>query len=353
MSLRQRTALGTLIAGFLAGSVCVRAEALAWIAFDSASRDVTVTEKVRSAVRDQLEERTTLVDPETTRAALRRARLRAPEAASPEVLKRVAGELEARWLLTVSLHDAPGGPVPDVTVGARLYDGETGRLVGAGFQGMSGIDDLGLLGTGRLETVDELAPRVASELLGPLLSGLRTGTRRPLERGRPGDSIAIIPFTSTAPQDAFVVATAATEAFRERLLESGRRLAEPGCVRAGLRRRDVVSWGELTAGSREAIRQQCEVERMVTGAVERWESAGGGQTPEPAVAVALRLIDAADGRVLWTGSIEARGWDRPGWFGLRRYYSRGRLLESLLERLATALEAFLGTGESPVFAESS
>lgn len=352
MRLRRSLVLATVIAGLSAGAVAGRAEPLAWIAYESASRDAEVTAAARSAILDLLEQRTDLVDPEATRAALRKLRLRAPEAASAETLSRLAGELGARWLLTASLHDAPTGFVPDLTLGARLYDGETGRLVGAGFRGMSGIDERGLLGLGEIGTVRELAPRLASELLEPLLDEARDRTGAVRAPGPTDGGVAIVPFTATARNDAFVVASAATEAFRERLLEHGTRLAEPGCVRAGLRHRDVATWGELTAGSREAIRAECAVERMVTGSVERWESAGG-EMPEPVIAIALRLIDAEDGRVLWAGSLEARGWDHPGWFGLRRYYSRGRLLEDLLERLASALEAFMATGESPVFAGSS
>lgn len=352
MRSRRLLALAMLTVGPSAGAAELRAEPLAWIAFSSASRDAETTAVTREAVREVLDRSTELVDPDATRDALRTMRLRAPDSASTETLSRLASELGARWLLTVALHDAPSGPVPDLSLGARLYDGETGRLAVAGFAGLSGLDDRGLLGVGTIDHVAELAPRAASRLLEPLLE--EAARERTSAAGSlPLPRLAVVPFTSTTRQDGFVVAAAATEALRARLLARGGTLAEPGCVREGLRRREVVHWGELTAGSREAIRRACGVERMVTGAVERWEVVGSGEAPEPIVAVALRLVDAADGQVLWAGSLEARGWGHPGWFGLRRVFSRGRLLEALMDRLTAGLHEFMRTGESPVFAESS
>jgi hypothetical protein len=93
--------------------------------------------------------------------------------------------------------------------------------------------------------------------------------------------------------------------------------------------------------------------RLVTGSVERWEIRGG-VTPEPVVAVAVRLLDAATGRILFVGSLEAGGWDHEGWFGLGRVHSRGTHLRNLLERIATRmLRADAGAESAEVMKESS
>jgi hypothetical protein len=42
---------------------------------------------------------------------------------------------------------------------------------------------------------------------------------------------------------------------------------------------------------------------------------------------------------LWTGSLEARGWDREGWFGRGQIHSRGDHLRRLLDRIVDRMLA--------------
>jgi len=328
------------ILALAAAAAAAGAETAALLPVERAARRPEVEGRVELALAAQLAARVELVGMEQTRDALRRRRLRSSDGADGETLRALATELAASWLLAATVHEAPNGPVPELTISARLYDGGTGELVWCGFVGASGIDDAGLLGIGRFETHDQLADHAVAELLAPLFAN-GAGLTVPAVAARQErlGTVAIVPFTATVGEDALEVSVAATESLRAILHRRGVRLAEPGCVRAGLRRATGHRWGELSAEARAAIRASCGAELLVTGSVERWELGGSAVAPEPTLAVAVRLLEAAGGRIRFTGSLEAGGWDRPGLFGLRRVYARGELLNRLLDRIGKNLLA--------------
>jgi hypothetical protein len=303
-------------------------------------RELEVTGLVEQTLAGELAARATLVEAERTRGALRRLRLRAPDNASEAQLLEVATGLGAEWLVSVAVHDASTALVPDLTLSARLYDGRTGRLVWAGSVGRSGLDRRRLLGLGIVESLEALVPGAVGDLLAPLLTAVDAGgvSSAPAPAAR-RDVLAIVPFTAIGTGDGVEVATAATETMRAVLADAGVAMAQPGCVVAALRRPEGVRWGELDAVSRQALRANCAATLLVTGAVERWEIAGSGVAPEPIVAVAVRLLDVASGRIEWAGSLESGGWDRQGWFGAGRVFSRGDHLRRLLAKIGDQMLA--------------
>jgi hypothetical protein len=323
-----------------ASTSAAAAETAALLPVRRAARRPEVEQQVERALVVELAARVELADADRTRDALRRRRLRSPDGADAEALRAVAAELEARWLIAAAVHEAPVGPAPELTLSARLYDGASGRLVWTGFVGANGLDGERLLGIGRLDTYDQLAEHAVAELLAPLATG-GTGLEPPpaVAGAERLGTVAIVPFTATLATDGLEVSLTATESLREILARHGARLAEPACVRTGLRQAGGDRWGELTAEAREAIRVACGADHLLTGSIERWEIAGSGTAPEPVLAVAIRLLDATEGRILWTGSLEGGGWDRPGPFGLHRVYARGEWLERLLERIIRNLLA--------------
>jgi hypothetical protein len=223
-----------------------------------------------------------------------------------------------------------------VALSLRVYEGQTGEVVGTLFHAESGLDRESLLGIGAVDGVEELIDRAAADVVESLVAG---GRRRPQERGHLGDfgRIALVPITTTLPVNGVEVSLEVSEALRAILETQGVALAQPACVRQALRGPEGDTWGELSAGARERVRARCAAETIVTGAVERWELTGGSRGPIPVVAVALRLLDAESGRILRTASLEESGADRPGWFGAGRVHSKGELLHRLLGRLATQL----------------
>jgi hypothetical protein len=204
-----------------------------------------------------------------------------------------------------------------------------------------------MLGIGGIGELENLLPPAVVELLDTLALGARGASETT------GERVGLVPFTVNEVDDGLEVAAAATETMRSILAAAGVPLAEPGCVASALRGPSGIRWGELAEETRVTLRQSCGAVRLVTGSVERWEIRGG-VTPEPVVAVAVRLLDAATGRILFVGSLEAGGWDHEGWFGLGRVHSRGTHLRNLLERIATRmLRADAGAESAEVMKESS
>jgi TolB-like protein len=295
---------------------------------------------VDRALRFQLSHYGTVIGDVTSRQALRKMRLRDPDSAPPQVLRQLANELDVEWLVVATVHDAPGYRVPDLAVSARLYHGQSGQLYWAEFTARSGLDNQTVLGLGNIDSIDLLAPILVRRLLAnlPLAS---TGGSRPEENSAPGSArlgrLAVIPMTAYVDQDAVAVADTGTEAIRAVLHRAGFSLADPGCVAQTLRRNQAAAWGEVPEQVRLELSDTCGADHLVTGSIESWIVGGSGTEPDPSVAVALRLLDASTGQILWMGSKEAHGWDSGTLFGLGRVHSRGALLDRLLSRLAREL----------------
>jgi hypothetical protein len=348
--MRRRRPLAPLLlaAGVLAAGAAA-ADSVALLPVRQGVRVEGLGALLEGAVSTELARSAELIDAERTRAALRAERLRNADAALPERLRTIAGALGATWLVSVAVHDAPDSLVPDLTLSARLYDGRTGRLARAVAIARSGLDRRGLLGLGAIGELETLVPPTVAELLAALDLG---GPSAPPEYG-PTDRIGLVPFTVNDVDDGLEVALAATETMRALLAATGVPLAEPGCVSSAMRGPGGIQWGELSAETRAELHRECGAVRLVTGSVERWEIRGGS-SPEPVVAVAVRLLDAESGRILFVGSLESGGWDREGWFGSGRVHSRGEHLRNLLERIATRmLRADAGAESAEVMKESS
>lgn len=349
--MRRRSVLPLAFAGALVAGELLAAT-VALLPVRRGARQPGVAEVVERAIAGELGAHATLVPAERTRDALRERRLRAPDNAGADELRGVAAELGADWLVIAAVHDAPEGLVPDLTLSARLYDGRNGRTVWSGVVGRSGLDGSRLLGLGAVETMEALAPLAVAELTAPLFAAMDGRSPiAPRAAGGASERVAVVPFGALGFAEGVEVAVQATETMRALLGEAGRPLAEPGCVGAAMRGPGGVRWGELDQPAREKMRADCAATLLVTGGVERWEISGSGVAPEPVVAVAVRLLDAASGRILWTGSLESGGWAREGWFGYGRVYSRGRHLRGLLARIVERMLA--AEGGERVMKESS
>jgi len=351
--MRRRSLLALLLvaAGALAGGAAA-ADSIALLPVRQGVRVDGLGAQLEQAVTAELARRGEVIDAERTRAALRAERLRNADAAPPERLRAIAAALGADWLVSAAIHDAPAQLVPDLTVSARLYDGRTGRMAWAGAVARSGLDTRGLLGIGAVTDLATLVPPVVAELVAGVELDAAAAASPGSGVATAHDLIGIVPFTVNEVADGIEVAAAATETMRALLVAAGVPLAEPGCVTTALRGPAGIQWGELSAEVRAELRDACGAARLVTGSVERWEVRGGA-SPEPVVAVAVRLLDAGSGRILFVGSLEAGGWDREGWFGRGRVHSRGAHLRHLLERIATRmLHAGAGGETTEVMKES-
>jgi len=303
------------------------------------SGDSSAAAAFEEALRIELGTRGRLVDRDETRNAQRRLRLRNGDRAPASQLQRLGTELGADFLVSTTLHDADRRLVPSLTASARVYSGATGTLVYAAFRGGSGLDGETVLGLGAIEDLESLVPVVVRGLLEGLPPA-GDGALPPAAGALRAElgTLAIVPFSGSTARRSTRSAEAVTEAARARLFDEGVAVVSPNETYEILRRLQAGAWGGVTAPTRDALREGAGVETILTGAVEAYETAGSESEPEPRVAVAVRLVDAASGRILWTASSEREGWDHQGLFRRGRIHSRGTLTARIMERFTARLE---------------
>ena len=289
-------------------------------------------------LQQELTRRGTLIDAAATRDAARRVRLRNADTASPDALRRLGAELRAEWIVSATVHEAVRAGVPRLTMSARVLDPETGELYWAGFEAASGLDRRGLLDLGVVSEIDTLLGRVTPRLLEDLPAVgqpvTKSATAKKIDASRVG-TVALVPLAGLAKYGATVSAEAVTEAVRATAFRYGLRLASPNGVSRALRSGRAV-WGEVDEPIRVALRKSLGADMILTGVVEDYQ-AGSGSDPKPRVSVAIRLVDARTGRLVWAKGIERGGADRPRLFKTGRIYSGGvlsrRVVESLLRQI--------------------
>ncbi len=97
-------------------------------------------------------------------------RIRDATGLTSDRVPEVASRLGARYLLAGTLLEygsvrSPDGDVPTVGVSLRLIDGKNARVVWSAMRVRSGEDRETMFGWGRVRSVDQLADRIARELL--------------------------------------------------------------------------------------------------------------------------------------------------------------------------------------------
>jgi len=291
-------------------------------------------------LHDVLSQQGDLVDPARIRDTARRLRMRNPETADPEDLRQVGQELGADWIVSTTIHEAVRGEVPRLTISSRIIESETARLYWTGFAGGSGLDNRGLLEIGVVYELEELAEIVTRRLFEDLYLDPSTTTAQ-LEAFEGTEShlgrVAIVPFAGLARSQATVSAEAVTEAVRSTAHRRAVNLLPANQV-SQILREGLVTWGEIDAESRETLHRSLGADTILTGTVEAYE-VGGGAEPRPRVMIAVRLVDARSGKILWADGLERDGWYRQRLFRRGRIYSGGTLTkkvtDSLLQRVLT------------------
>ena len=318
----------------LGSGAALSAETVALLPVQDRAGDSAAVRAVEDALARGLARGHALVDGESLRDALRGRRIRNLDAAPPEELRALAGELGADRFVTAVVHLAERDVCPRLAVSARSYDAATGEVSWAGFEAASGLDRRGLLGLGVVETLEPLA----EDLAGRLLDGLESAGARTAARADRPTVVALVPLSGLAEADATRAAETVTEAVRAALQEAGVSVLSPNRVAEALRREQVFAWGALDAPVRAAL-ADAGADLLMTGSVEAWDNAGDGLEPEPVMSVALRAVDARTGRIVWTGALDRRGWDRQGLFRRGRVHDHGTLAARIAERLVASLAA--------------
>lgn len=292
---------------------------------------------IDQAIRTGIAARWESLDSVTTRDTLRSLRIRNGDLTPQARMQRLASDLGADWLVSFTVHDADRQGLPRLTLSGRAYDGNTGEMIWAGFEGGSGSDSNKILGLGQVWAIEDLSPRIVDRLLEGLHEAVSSDWRGSLKdparqaAARLG-SVAIIPFASITSGRATENAGSVTEATRAAIFQLGLPVVAPGCTNEVLRR-TRGDWGGVDTTTRLKLQQECGADSIITGSVEKYESGSTVQEPNPEVSMGMRLIDANSGRILWTEGLERTGFDSQSILRFGRVHSAGDLTERMIEKL--------------------
>lgn len=224
----------------------------------------------------------------------------------------------------------------------RIYSSATGEMTWTGFQAGSGLDRRKVLGLGTIDEMDSLIPFVVRDLLAELALTAEPGevASSPAHRGPRASlgKVAVVTFSASTKLRPTLNGETVTEAVRAQLFKSGVDVVSPNLAFDILRQQQSGRWDGVTARTWTALRSDAGAETILTGEVESYELGGSEYAPRPRVVLAMRLLDAATGRILWMGSLERTGWDSQSLLGFGRIYSRGALTEHIVGILTKRLE---------------
>lgn len=300
-----------------------------------------VAATVESEIRLKLSETEDLLAEAPVRDAMRRLRVRNTGSLSPERLERLGTELGSTRFFSATLHLANEAPVTEVILSARLMRAGDPVLEWAGFEAVSGLDDAHWFGRGRVDDLETLGRRVGRALVESLEAGEHVAPdgrwhvrhvylRHPADLDGPG-VVAVIPFDAAGKQ--LIAGRLMTDLAEAVLFRRGMPVVSPGLVDHLTRQRGVQPRGEIDAETRVALSLVTGADTIFTGTVVTDGVRPQGQEAEPRIGLSARLLDARTGKILWSGELDASGWDHPGWFRQGRVFSEGGLADAMMSAL--------------------
>jgi hypothetical protein len=322
-----------------------------------------LAELVESALLRELEAHATLAGAGDLRRVLRAMRIRDASDETPDRLVALAERLGADWFFLVTLHEAregrlaqradgePGrrlvdegaGDTPQIALSARIIQQGSEELWWAGFRAASGRDREGLLGLGEVEYLGDLVRNVVRELVQravapetpgrrPRLHHPRIGYARTANVPAPPARVAVIPLDSVAELAAGAAAEVATAALFAALTDFGFRPLLPGLVRTIRQESGPTFPGTASRAEWEALAREGSAEWVATGTVETYRR-GVGREPAPWVALSIRFLDTADGRIDALDGLERTGPETAALFDRGRIYSSADLTYEMVRTL--------------------
>ena len=270
------------------------------------------------------------------RPLLREHRIRSRGWAGLEGARILRQETRARYLILGSWDVFRTEINPEIGLSLRILDLENMTLVSAASVGLTGADFTRALGLGRITSSEELADLAMQRAIDALLPLPDYNEPRLSFRGC--FQVALIPFDnySNTPNAGDIV----TNIVLSRLLSQGYFVVEPGFVRELGLTLEVVNRGGVDYGSARSILASFGACRVVTGSVEKFDTARG--TPiqtVPRVALGIRVMSPEDGNLYMMEELQGEGDDGEGMFQSGRTHALVTLVNSVLQDFVDKLVA--------------
>jgi TolB-like protein len=241
-----------------------------------------------------------ILNEESLNRFLLKNRVRATGYISKDMARKLREELNVEAVLVGSINSFYPWENPQIGFSVRLIDTSDGTIIWANHAAATGEDFTGILGLGRIKTMDRLASKVLDKLLDSF------GSAPPHKERESTYRIAVMPFQNKSKtKDAAMIAT---YMFIVDLFKS--KIFEPllyGDVRRLVVNLRVRSKGEIDYKNLKEISESSGVDGILVGTVELYKE-GEGTAPPEAV-ISARLINARTDRILWYDSYQYRGDD--------------------------------------------
>jgi TolB-like protein len=272
---------------------------IALFPFENFSEDKNAVTFVMPLLKDRLEAKGFgVLDDDSLNRFLLKERIRSTGYISKDMARKLGEELNVKAVLVGSINSFYQGENPQIGFSARLINTSDGDIIWANHASATGEDFTGILGLGRVKTIDRLASKILDKLLDSF------GIKPPYKERESTYRIAVMPFQNKSKtKDAGMIAT---YMFIVELFKSKR--FEP--LSYGEVRRLVIDLrfrgkGEIDYKNMKAISESSGVDGILVGTVELYKE-GEGTAPPEAV-ISARLINARTDRILWYDSYQYRG----------------------------------------------
>jgi TolB-like protein len=279
-----------------------------------------------------------LIDSGSLVRELRKYRIRSTATIGPEDAARMADDLGIDYFMLGSIDIYIPNQIPEAAISLRVVDAGDMSILWAISTAASGQDYVGLLGIGRITSMEQLARRLTEESLGDFNSRMIYRLAQNPTRGI-GPLHALVAFDNLSSNERagdIITMMALSE-----LAANNIRVLEPGAALEIFRQNGQFPRGEVNLALLRQLYDNYHVERVITGSVDLFLPApAGGESSTPEIELGGRYLEAATGKILAADEVNRRGTDSETIFKLGITRSLGKLARNATHLLLEKLHVF-------------
>lgn len=271
-----------------------------------------------------------VVAPAEVETDLEAARVRYLDSVDSEVAASILSSHDAGGYVTTTVMTWREGENPIVALSARFV-ATSGVTKWGDAVAIAANDTEGMLGFGRVSTIEDLSRRAVGELFDTFPSrdgnpGVARGRRKPLfiaaprtyrssalPNGQPR-RVCILPFETTGNDS--VAPRVVQDLLTLRLLSTGDfEIVEPAAFRAAMRAERIRSFRGITPQEMKRLAERIGTPLFVKGTIYEYREVPlHGSGKPPGIQLEMTLVDVESERVVWASHHGRRGDDYAGLF---------------------------------------
>lgn len=254
---------------------------------------------------------------------LREERIRFLDSLPSPITQKLTSKFTLEGVLTGTILSYVSGENPQVGLSARLLS-KDGNLFWGNTIGLTGEGQMGILGLGKVEKIEDLIPIATAELfetlnlkggvnlkrLGGLNQFLLSGPRAyrsSLLNSKNIFRIGVLPFENKSTNkeagrillNLLILRLAARERFK---------VVETGDVREGMISEGIQSFEEIDLNQLKILGRKLGTNFFIRGTIFKYsEGLGAVGLTSPEIELYLSMLDAETGKVLWTAHHSRKG----------------------------------------------